>query len=99
MIFPLFSRRAIREGSAHPLYRLEAETGKRDENKGKLHTYSIANLRGLMLRIGSSVKQTTNKATAARLRPPKMRMRSHRLTVDIVSNVSRMLLPRDSAML
>lgn len=43
-------------------------------------TYSMANLRGRRLRIGRRVKQTTKRAMAARLRPPKIRIRSHRLT-------------------
>jgi len=44
-------------------------------------TYRIANFRGLRLRMGKRVKQTTKRARAARLRPPKRRRRSQRLTV------------------
>lgn len=44
-------------------------------------TYKIANFRGLRLRMGKRVKQTTKRARAARLRPPKRRRRSQRLTV------------------
>jgi len=52
-------------------------------------THKIANLRGRKLKIGSSVKQTMKRATAAKLRPPKSNNRSHRDTVgDGVSNVS-----------
>lgn len=43
-------------------------------------TYKIANFLGLRERIGISVKQTTNRARAAMLRPPKTSRRSHRLT-------------------
>lgn len=45
-------------------------------------THSMANLSGLNKKtgVGSSAKQVTNIANAARLRPPKTRRRSHRLT-------------------
>lgn len=56
---------------------------KRNE---KVTTYNIANFLGRMLRMGRRVKQTTKRATAARLRPPKMRMRSQRLTVRCVGS-------------
>ncbi len=52
-------------------------------------THKMANLRGRKLRIGSNVKQTMKRATAAKLRPPKSNNRSHRDTVgDGVSDVS-----------
>jgi hypothetical protein len=43
-------------------------------------THRTANLRGVANRIGKSAKQTTKHARAARLQPPKISIRSHRLT-------------------
>jgi len=58
--------------------------GRKVEGMDERKTYKMANLRGpltgLMVKRGSSVKQRTNRARAARLRPPKMSKRSHRLT-------------------
>merc|ERR1712230_42127 len=51
--------------------------------------HRMANLRGRRLRIGNSVKHMTKQATAAKLRPPKMRMRSHRLSANQPSSSSR----------
>lgn len=48
-------------------------------------TYRMANLRGLVARTGNKKKQMTKHAAAARLHPPKMRRRSHLLTVMDVS--------------
>jgi hypothetical protein len=48
------------------------------------NTYRIANFRGLSESTGKSAKQTMKHAKAARLHPPKIRSRSHRLTVEAV---------------
>lgn len=55
-----------------------SEVGEQESGKG---TYRIANFLGFKLRIGKRVKQTMKRATAARLRPPKISRRSQRLTV------------------
>lgn len=44
-------------------------------------TYKMANLRGLSDKTGNRAKQMTKHAKAATLKAPKMRSRSHRLTV------------------
>ena len=44
-------------------------------------THNVANLVGLMAKIGMSVKHITNIAKAAKLSPPKMSRRSHLLTI------------------
>ena len=57
---------------------------KRPRKKKKVcATHKITNFLGLTAKNGSSVNATTNKATAARLRPPKTSSRSHRLTVQL----------------
>ncbi len=53
------------------------------KGKGR-NTYRIANFRGLSESTGNSAKQITKHAKAARLHPPKIRSRSHRLTVEAV---------------
>ena len=47
-------------------------------------TYNIANFLGFNDSTGKSAKQMTKHASAARLHPPKIRRRSHRLTARIV---------------
>ena len=56
------------------------------KGKGR-YTYRIANFRGLSESTGKSAKQITKHAKAARLHPPKIRSRSHRLTVEVVVSV------------
>jgi hypothetical protein len=55
--------------------------GNKNGQDQKWSTYRMANFRGLNERMGRRVKQITIRATAARLNAPKMRRRSHRLTV------------------
>ena len=49
---------------------------------GKIITHNITNLRGFKANtpVGSKMKQVTNNAAAARLRPAKTSILSHRLT-------------------
>lgn len=47
-------------------------------------TYKVANLVGLAIISGHKAKQITKQARAPRLQPLKMRIRSHRLTIDDV---------------
>lgn len=58
------------------------EVVDRPRKQVKERTYRIANFLGLRLRMGKRVKQMTKRARAARLRPPKRRRRSQRLTVE-----------------
>lgn len=51
-------------------------------------THRIANLRGLRDRTGNNAKQITKQASAARLQPPKISRRSHRLTIESARSVS-----------
>lgn len=56
---------------------------KMHESGPSIRTYRIANFLGFSRKtpVGIRAKQTTNIAAAARFRPPKMSIRSHRLTV------------------
>ena len=51
-------------------------------DKCRIITHNITNFRGFKANtpVGSKMKQVTNNAAAARLRPPNMSILSHRLT-------------------
>lgn len=53
-----------------------------EQSSRRLMTYNMANFLGLRTKIpvGISAREATNNAKAARLRPPKAKSRSHRLT-------------------
>jgi hypothetical protein len=66
---------------AYTRFRCVFEIGLRKERSEA--TYNITNFLGFNAKTGINVNATTKRATAARLRPPKTRSRSHRLTVQL----------------
>lgn len=66
------------------------------DRKSEEDTYNMANLRGCGNNIGNSAKHTTKQASAARLQPPKINIRSHRLTTKM-ENLSARCTPQGCA--
>ena len=67
-------------GGARNYALLDLFDSQASEEEEAGHTYSMANFRGSSANTGSSVKQITKHAAAARLNAPKISSRSHLLT-------------------
>ena len=89
---PLSSREENKEGGGN---KREGES-KEDGDWGQRYTNNIANFRDCTSKTGNKAKQITKQAKAARLHPPKMSSRSHRLTATHRQQTSVQIFARRS---